>query len=47
MKIEDRTLIAMRKDTHKKFKLYCVEHGLIMAELTTKLIEEFLEKNSK
>jgi|VirMetMinimDraft_7_1064189.scaffolds.fasta_scaffold255204_2 hypothetical protein len=42
MNIEERTLIAVKKETHKKFKLYCVENGLVMSDLTTKIIEEYL-----
>ena len=47
MKPEERTLIAMRKDIHREFKIHCVQNGLVMTELTTKLIKEYLEQNSK
>lgn len=45
---EDKRLnISIPDDLHKRFKIYCVQHGLDMTAVITRLIEKVVAKQEK
>jgi len=43
-KRDERQAIPLQKDLHRRFKLYCVENGLIMSKQLSFMIEKFLDE---